>query len=173
MFKYYIIVGNTLSLIASAAYLLSSMCKTRKKMMLLQIVDCFVRVVANIVLMGYSGAVTNFISGVRNCIIYKEKQNKVILIALLATTTTLGIIFNKHGIIGVLPIIASIEYSIVIMLYSDIKKIRISFIVNNLMWVVYDLRILDIMSAITGSIGCILCIISMIKDYKNNAVQSV
>ena len=106
-----IILGNFFALLAMLSDSYSSSKKTTKSMLKVQNFSQLSYGLSSIVLKGYSGAVQNFISVIRNILAIKENKKEYIQWILLAIAVTLGVVVNKIGIIGYLPIIANVQYN--------------------------------------------------------------
>ena len=81
-------------------------------MFLVQVLNTFFGAVSNLLIGSYSGMSTNIICMIRNYINSKEKNNMLINNIIALTMIIIGICVNKIGIIGYVPIIASVEYTI-------------------------------------------------------------
>lgn len=101
---------------------------------------------SNIVLGGITGAIINAISCVRNILCYKEKLNNTSKIILIVLATILSLYFNNLGIIGLLPLISSITY-ILLMNIKNVIKFKYLIIFTMLLWFFYDLYIKSYTSA--------------------------
>ena len=78
-----IVIGNIIALIASILMVLAGFQKKKKKILLIQIIQIALSVISNLVLGGYTGAIINAVSCVRDILCYKEKigdKEKIIII---------------------------------------------------------------------------------------------
>lgn len=159
----YIIIGNIIALIASIIMVYSGFLKQKKTILYAQTIQIGLSVLSNIVLGGITGAIINALSCVRNILCYKNKlddlKSKIILIFL---ATTLSLMFNNLGIIGLLPVISTITY-ILLMNTKDIIKFKWLIIFTMLMWLIYDLFIKSYTSAIFDLMNILANIISIIQ----------
>lgn len=162
-----LIIGNIFGLLCGLFCVLSTFGKTRKDIMKMQCLDCTSGIISCIVLKGYSGAITQSISLVRNILVYKEKTNKIIQYTLIILMITIGLWVNTRGIIGLLPIIASIEYTLIITKTTNTRLINVSLVLNNLLWIIYDFIIQNYMNCITSALIIISSIINIIKISQN------
>ncbi len=137
-----IVLGNILAFIGMALLWLSSIQRTKQRMLFCQVIDSIFCTASNIVLGGFTGAIVVFMSLVRNLLAYKNMLTPKITMALLVLTTIIGLYVNKHGYIGILPIIATIEYTLWLGFGNNTAKgLKIALIINMLIWSVYDLTI--------------------------------
>ena len=133
----------------------------------IQIIQIALSVISNIVLGGYTGAVINAISCVRDILCYKDKlgtKEKIIIIILAIGLT---IIFNNLSLIGLLPLIATIVY-ISFMNTKDVVKFKFLVIFSMIMWLVYDLYIKSYTSGIFDFLSITANIIAIYQLQKNN-----
>ena len=106
----HIVIGNIIALIASILMVLAGLQKVKKKILFIQIIQIALSIVSNLVLGGYTGAIINAISMVRDILCYKDKigtKEKIIIIIL---AVGLSITFNNLGLIGLLPVVATVVY---------------------------------------------------------------
>ena len=141
-----IIIGNIIALMASIIMVYSGYLKQKKKILYVQTIQIGLSVLSNIVLGGITGAIINAISCVRNILCYKEKLNNISKIILIAIATILSLLFNNLGIIGLLPLIGTIVY-ILLMNIKDVIKFKYLIIFTMILWTLYDLYIKSYTSA--------------------------
>ena len=162
-----IIIGNIIALIASILMVISGLQKKKKTILFIQIIQIALSVISNIVLGGYTGAVINAISCVRDILCYKDKlgtKEKIIIIILAIGLT---IIFNNLSLIGLLPLIATIVY-ISFMNIKDVVKFKFLVIFSMIMWLVYDLYIKSYTSGIFDFLSIVANIIAIYQLQNNN-----
>lgn len=119
----------------------SSFAKNKQQMLIWQVSDYIFTITANLLLGGYTGALTISVSIIRNLLIIKQKNNKWITICLVLIQITLGSWVNNLGLIGYLPIISSVSYTLTTFLTSKMQILRWLIIENMLLWLVYDITI--------------------------------
>lgn len=158
----YIIIGNIIALIASIIMVYSGFLKQKKTILYAQTIQIGLSVLSNIVLGGITGAIINALSCVRNILCYKNKLDLKSKIILIFLATTLSLMFNNLGVIGLLPVINTITY-ILLMNTKDIIKFKWLIIFTMLMWLIYDLFIKSYTSAIFDFMNIVANIISIIQ----------
>lgn len=125
-------------------------------------------VLSNIVLGAITGAIINALSCIRNILCYKNKLDLKAKIILILLSTILSLIFNNLGLIGLLPVISTVVY-ILLMNTKDVVKFKWLSIFTMLMWLVYDLFIKSYTSAIFDFMNIMANIISIIQiSLRNN-----
>lgn len=117
-----IILGNILSLCAMISDSISGTRKKHGEIMAVQIVSQFFYGASSIVLRGYSSTVQNVVAVFRNYAAMKNVKNKALEWGLILAGVGLGIAFNNRGLLGWLPIIANLEYSICVFRLKDRER---------------------------------------------------
>lgn len=157
-----LIIGNTITFIASIFMVCTGIIKEKLKLIYAQTVMIILFIISNIILGGITGAITNFINLIRNILYYKNKfalKEKIIISLILII---LSITTNNLGIIGLLPLISGLLY----IWFIDIKdmiKFKILIIVTTLLWLIYDLTIKSYTSSIFYVATIIASIVSIIQ----------
>ena len=105
------------------------------------------------------GAVVNALSIVRNILCYNGKLTKVMKGILIFLTITVSVTFNNLGIVGFLPIIATVAF-IVFMDTENVVELKWLIIVTAAMWMIHDIYIqaysvvpFDILTIITNFVS--------------------
>lgn len=74
-------------------------------------------------------------------------------------STVIGFAVNNLGLVGLIPIIATVQITICNYICKDIKWIKLSFIINESFYIIYFWCLFDftsvIIQLITVSVGCI------------------
>lgn len=146
---------------------ISGLQKKKKTILFIQIIQITLSVISNIVLGGYTGAIINAISCIRDILCYKDKlgtKEKIIIIILAIGLT---ITFNNLSLIGLLPLIATIVY-ISFMNTKNVVKFKFLVIFSMIMWLVYDLYIKSYTSGIFDFLSIAANIIAIYQLQKNN-----
>lgn len=160
-----LILANIFSLIGRTLFVLSSFPNTKKGILIFQIFDATFDSLACLVSGSYSGATTTLIAIFRNILAAKNINNKLITIIICMIMLITGTIFNDKGLIGFFPIIASITYTLIIMLTTNVTATRVGLILHLLLWLVHDIHFLLIPAIITD---VLVVIINLIKIKKEN-----
>ena len=169
-----VIVANVISIVGLIFFFISSFMKKRRNVALAQIGCSGLNFIAWLLLGAYSAAVQDAISVLRNTVIVLKKQNKIIDIIFIVLALSLGIVFNVDGWLGVLPIFANCQYTIILLKTSNIKLIKLSMAISCICWTIYSVVTLNYASAIFNAITAISTIIFVIKyviDEKKNKIS--
>lgn len=142
-----LLVGNGISLVA-ALFLAASCCvKERRRVFLLQTANCLLLAAASWFFGSYAGITTLLVSAARNYVVAKGKYTKPVMAGFLALTVILGIWVNNRGWIGLLPVAATVQYTLCCHFFTSVKGTRGSIWVNELLWVFYSCLILNFATA--------------------------
>ena len=163
-----VIIGNASSGCAMITDSVSGTLKTQKSILILQTVSQFFFMLSSIVLKGYSATVQNAVAIVRNIVAMKGKTSRSVEFIFIAAPVILGLFLNNRGVIGLLPVMASLEYSIAVFRYeTQPVKLKLAFIVYNLMFTVFDVAVLNFVGSIAGIVIITTTVISVVKTKKS------
>ena len=164
------LLAQVFSAIGALCVAISSFAKSKNKMLVWQITDYIFTAIANLLLGGYTGALTISISIIRNSLMVKKKMTKTILTILIVIQIIVGTYLNQLGLIGYLPIISSVSYSLAIAITRNLQWLR-WVIENMLLWLIYDLTIKAYPAAITDVTITLTTLIAIIKNRKTFSKQ--
>ena len=159
MTKTAIIIGNIFSLCAMVTDSFSGTRKKHRQIMSAQIVSQFFYAASSIVLKAYSSTVQNIVAVFRNFAAMKNVKSKVLEWGLVLAGVLLGIAFNNRGILGWLPVIANLEYSV-----SDNEKaLKLAFIINMVMYAVFSFAIMNYVGTVSCTVIAVTTAVSLIR----------
>ena len=172
-----IIVGNLISLFAGIFVIFSLWVNDDKKAYKYQIFNTFILIFASFFFNSYVGVVVMAIVTIRLCMVYKDKFTIYWAIFFLIISIAIGFAVNNLGIIGLIPIIATVQITICNYICKDIKWIKLSFIINESFYAIYFYCVFDFTSVIiqfvTITVGCISYIkLVRERDLINNEVEA-
>ena len=160
------LLAQVFSAIGALCVAISSFAKSKHKMLVWQITDYIFTAIANLLLGGYTGALI-----IRNRLMIKKKMTKTILTILIVIQIIVGTYLNQLGLIGYLPIISSVSYSLAIAITRNLQWLRWVIIENMLLWLIYDLTIKAYPAAITDVTITLTTLIAIIKNRKTFSKQ--
>lgn len=164
-----VIIGNIFSLCAMISDSISGTRKKHSEIMAVQIVSQIFYGISSIVLKGYSSTVQNVVAVFRNFAAMKNVKSKVLEWVLILTGVVLGVLFNNRGLLGWLPIIANLEYSIsVFKLRDNEKALKIAFIINMIMYAVFNAVIMNYVGIVSCTIVTAATTISLVGVNRYN-----
>lgn len=158
-----IIIGNAISLIAGIFILFSMWVNDEKEAYKHQFLNAFILMISSVFFLSWTGVVTMAIAASRNAFVYKDKFTFNWAIFFVIVSVVVGFAVNTMGIVGILPIIALVQLTLCNYYLKTIKPIKISFIVNSAIYVVYFLAIWDFSSAAIEGITVTVGLISLFK----------
>ena len=168
MTKTAILIGNILSLCAMISDSISGTRKKHSEIMAIQILSQFFYGASSISLKGYSATAQNVVAVFRNFAAMKNVKHKAIEWALILAGVVLGILLNNRGLLGWLPIIANLQYSVAVFKLKDNEKaLKLSFIVNVLMFAVFNLVIMNYVGTVSCIVIAVTTAISLIKAMRD------
>ena len=130
-----------------------------KKAYKYQILNAFILIISSFFFESYVGMVVMAMVTIRLCMVYKNKYTLYWAIFFVIISIIIGVAVNNLGIIGLIPIIATVQISICNYTCHDIKWIKLSFIINESFYIIYFWCVFDFTSVIiqfvTVSVGCI------------------
>ena len=126
-----LIIGNLCTLLAMAANALSSTRKTAKGVLHLQNLSQGIYFVSAAVLGGYSAAVQNAVSILRNFAAIRNVKSKTVEWILTAAGVILGVMFNNRGWMGLFPVLGNLQYTLAIFRFKDNERaLKLSFLIS-------------------------------------------
>lgn len=160
-----IIIGNILSLCATISDSISGTRKKHSQIMYVQIVSQFFYGASSIVLQGYSSTAQNIVAVFRNFAAAKNVKSRVLEWILIVAGVVLGVVLNNRGLLGLLPIVANLEYSIAVFRFKDNQKaLKLSFILNMIMYAAFSLVIMNYVGVASCSVIAVTTAVSLIKE---------
>lgn len=159
-----IIIGNVCSLCAMVTDSISATRKKTNEMLGIQIISQFFYGAGSIILKGYSSTAQNVVAVLRNLAAIKQVKSKFIGWGLVVLSVVLGVAFNNRGVLGWLPIVANLQYSIVIFLCKDNGvALKLSYLVSLLMYAVFCYVILNYVGVAANLIVAVTTTVSLIR----------
>ncbi len=151
MNSYHVIIGNVCSLLAMGTDAVSSVQKTAKRVLWIQTLSQLIYFVGTIVLKGYSGAVQNAVSIARNLVAIKKISSKIIEWTLVVLGVALGLFFNNLGWLGLLPVVANLQYTLCVFRFKDKERmLKLSFLISVVLFGIFNLAIHNVVGFCTN-----------------------
>ena len=166
-----IIVGEVLSLLAALTLAYSTFSNKKDKMIWWQAINAVFYGLSNLFLGAYSAVVTNILTLSRNVLLVKNKLDKKLTIIICILMTIVGIVFNNRALLGLLPIIASVSYTICIYVLKSAQQMRIALVINLMQWMIFDFLVKAYPMFIMDIIIIIVTLINIIRYKKVKEVS--
>lgn len=159
-----IIIGNICSLLAMGTDSVSATQKSATRVLLVQSLSQLIYCTGAVFLKGYSAAVQNAVNIVRNFVAIKKMDSKAVQWLLVIVGAILGVYFNNLGWVGLVPVIANLQYTIVIFRFQhNDKALKISFLISALMFTGFSLVIYNFVGVFTNFVVAVTTMISLFK----------
>ena len=160
-----VIIGNICSLLGMVADSVSSTRKSAKEVLLVQSLGQLIYCIGTIVLKGYSGAVQNVVSILRNFVAIKKINSKAVEWSLVLLGVALGIGFNNLGLIGYLPVIANLQYTLAVFKFKDNDRaLKLSFVACVGMFAIFNLAIFNFVGVISNLVVLVTTLVVLFKQ---------
>lgn len=155
-----ILIGNIVSFAAAAFLAVSCVVKDRKQVFILQFMNCAVLALASYFFGSYAAISTLALCCVRNVFITKDKFTRPVMTVIVILVIICGVLTNNRGIIGLMPVLATVECCYFI---TNIRKTKISILLNESIWLVYSFIVQDYATALTDVAVIIVDIVAILK----------
>ena len=167
-----LILGNAFSLLAIGTDTLSASRKTGKGVIVTQLASQLFYGGSAFVLKGYSAVVQNGVSVVRNLLALYPRCPQWIYWVLVAFGVGFGIAVNNLGIVGWLPIIANLMYSLAVFFAKgDVIILKSAFLLLTLMFVVFNFVVQNYIGAAGNVVIVITTAVFIVKEWKQRKTQ--
>lgn len=162
MIGFSVILGNIVTFVGALLTIAMGLIKTKKGILSIQCFQCGVYAIANTMLGGYSGAVQNAITILRNIYTFKKPFTFIVKLVFIFLQITIGLYFNQLGWIGLLPIIAGVSFTWFVDSKSEIV-LKTVLIMDNLLWVYYNIVINSYVSLAVNAFAIIANLIGIYR----------
>ena len=157
-----LLLGNGCSLLATLSNMFASTRKTARGVLLVQSLGQAFYFACAIFLKGYSGAVQNAMSIVRNFAAMGKKTSQWLEWALVVGGVVLGVVFNNRGLAGWLPIVGNLEYSLAVFRFRDNERmLKAALVVSLMIFVVFNLIIGNYVGAVADSVVVVTTLVDL------------
>ena len=146
-----ILIGNIISFAAAVCMLWSTFSRSRKNIFLLQFFECVLLAVANVFFGSYAGVAVLLLSAARNLLVAKGLYTKPVMGVCILLTVVLSFLTNNRGFLGLVPMLATLQYTVCSLFVTSVKGTRLSILINTLFWVAYSFLIRDYSTALSDS----------------------
>lgn len=164
-----LVIGNLIMLAASILMVCVGFMKSRKYVLITQIIQISMMGVSCIFFGTIPGVIANIILAVHTLLAYHSKLNKTTKILFSFTAAWFTVMFNNIGFLGIFPLIATILYVAFIDI-PDIRKLKLVLAITLIFWVIHDFAMHSYISVVFSSFSIITCMIGAFGkvDYAQN-----
>ena len=158
-----ILSGNIISFAAAVMLFLGCYTTDARKIYVYQIAENAILCLSSVVFGSWTGLITLSLAIFRNILIMRNKYSRVWMVGISIVITVGGIIANTKGIVGWLPIFATLIWTIGNYYCQDVLRIKIFLFINIMIWCAYFFIIWDFSSGIAQIITGIICLQSIYR----------
>lgn len=159
-----ILISNLVSFIAEIANTILPFLRTKRKMLLLQVVIQVLFIVAYASVKSYTLIALCILVALRNIYAAYVKPSILINIIFLIVGTAISYIVNTNGVPGILPIICYVTYTIAIISTNNEQTIRYILLINTFLYAIFDFSIMMYVCAVFDIIHVVTTVLA-IKNY--------
>ncbi len=171
MFQNVVLIGNIFGTIGALIFIITSILKNKKQIVFIQSFAHFCLIISEAISNLFASIVQEIVCLIRNYTIIKNKNGKTINIILIIASFVFGVFVNIitkpegspwYGPLnGYLGVIATVQFSIVVLVSNSIIKIKISQGISGLLWGLNFLLATPslVLTAIINFINCALSFI--------------
>lgn len=164
----YLIIGNALCFIASIIMLLIGLIKNKTRFLASQCVMNAVFIAGNSFLGGWSGAVANAVTMVRNIVCIRFTLTRTLKIVFIALQVAITALIGADSILAWLPVFANCVFTW-FMDSENMILLKAVVIVSQAMWLVYDFSIMNYATVLFDFGACItnaVALVSLAREKK-------
>ena len=163
----FLIFGNFCSLLAMVTDSISASMKTTRGVLMVQSLSQVFYGASAILLKGYSAAVQNAVSLVRNFTAMQEKEYKSVKWVLIILAVILGLAFNNRGLMGLLPVAANLEYTLAVFWFkNNDRALKIAFLIMTAMFTVFNAAIYNFVGAVSNVVVIVITVAFLCRTAK-------
>lgn len=139
--------------------------KNNKKFLVLQNTQLCLASLSSFMVGGYTGAIIDVISIIRNTLCYKEKLTPARKGIIILFQIIFSILLNDAGFIGLCPMFGVLFYTV--FMKNDAKTLKVVTAITLVFWAVYEFYIQLYTAAIFDIIGVISNLVGLYRVTKN------
>lgn len=157
-----LIIGNGLALVSTLLVVASGAVKSRKTSVLLQFLHEAACSCGDLVLGGYSGAIVDGVDAVRDVLSYRNRLTQRLKYVLIFVASALIFYFNNLGLIGLLPLVATVFYTLNINTQDPVRY-KLCLMFTWVLGIVYNLAILSLVGAAVQGAALVGGAVSLVR----------
>lgn len=158
-----IILGNCISFIAALFLIAGGWTKDRDRTFLYQIAESLLLCLANLCFRSWAGITTLLLASARNYLVLKYRYTKKTMWVFIFLTIAAGLLVNNIGPAGLFGVLATVELSLVNYYAKTLPGQKLGLLINTAMWLIYDIFVLDISSAVAQTAMCIATAVTLVR----------
>ncbi len=168
-----IIIGNLISLSAATFLFCGAITENARRIYLFGVFECILLSIAQIFFGQGAAAVSLLIAAFRNLLLFLGRYTRLQFIIIFFVSLAFGLVFNTGGALGLIPLFATLVFTVTTYCARTYIKIKLSLFLNLFLWTVYSILIFDVASAVINFFSLVFVAFSIFKYLKNKrAVKS-
>ena len=157
----FMMIGNVLSVISVAFLILSCCVGDRRRVYQMQFAETAMCAASTAFFGAWSGLTTNAIALYRNYKNMNDAFSHTDMIVTSVLTVAAGLIVNVNGLIGLIPIIATLEITYTNFYLKDVLRIKAGLLLNVALWMIYFFLI----GSVPAGLGQLLTLLMGLRSY--------
>ncbi len=167
-----VILGNILSAFSAGFLILSAVLKSKKSIYFSQCMESLFLFFAQLAFFQIGAAICLFISIIKNILLYFGKYSRVPMVLVALASFVFGIIYNTGGAIGLIPVAASVLFSISCYFAKKVTGIKLVTAANLALWSIYSFFIIDFVSFTVNGFSLAVNLLYVVKNYREEENQN-
>ena len=154
-----VLIANVISFTGAVIMVAIGFIKERDRILKAQCFQWVIMGIANLMLGGVTGLISNLVSVVWNLWSLKRELTRPVILIFIALQIALSIPFNTLGLLGWLPTIAAVAFTLFLNA-KDARVLKGAIIFGQVLWSVFDISLMnysafafDIFTIISSLIG--------------------
>ena len=136
-------------------------------MLLVQCLSYFLYGAGSFISKGYSAAIQNGVSILRNLVACANIQGKFVEWGMVVLAVVLGVTFNNMGFVGLLPVISNFIYSVAVFkLKNNERSLKVVFIICVSMFAIFNLMIMNVVGVFANSSVAFMTFLYLLRSNK-------
>ena len=162
-----VLLGNIFNFAAIICDFIANSRKTKKEVLTVQYFSLGFYSLVMVALNTPSALVQNLLGIVRNYFAIKDKENKTVDWIIVSLCLIVGLVVNINGVLGLLPVIANVTYSVVMITCKDnVVKLKLALIFNMALYAIFNFAVSNIVGVINNVVLIIWTLIFLYKNIK-------
>ena len=158
-----LLIGNVIAFAAALFTLASAWSRERRKIYRFQAAQCLLLAVANVFFASLSGVTTFVLCTLRNLLLARDRFTGKICIVFIAAVAGIGLAANNRGLVGLIPVLTTVLYSVGCLYARRTHAIKANIIVNLMLWAVYDFAVGDLVSCTVDGLSAMTAVASLFR----------
>ena len=160
----HLIIGNLFSFLAVTCVAISVIKKNKSDLILWQLWGIGFSNFSCLALQAYAALITCISDLIRHSLAYKNMLNFRITMILIGFSIVVGLAINNLGIIGLLAILASTSYTLLMYTTKNEQQMRWALVLNQSLWFVHNIYVQAYPSVVSE---VVLTTWTLIQIYRN------